>query len=318
MISSSVLGLSAAARYGAEPPLDPAELWTPALTRPVVVDGPGGQRLSLNTMDTGGDGPVLCLVHGLSSSLGFWEHNVLPLARAGYRVLGLDLPGFGGSDRPDASYTPPWYAAVLARWADQLGLARPTWVGHSMGGHILLWLASNAPDRVGRLVLAAPAGIETFREDAARWMRDYWHERRALETREEEVRANFERLVFNRLDAGVERLIRERVRMQRHPSFRDTSRAVSRCIDGMLSFPVAGRLHAVRAPTLLVFGTEDRLIPNPVFNPGRTEEIARAGARAMPGCRLSLVPGAGHMVQHDDPDAFHAAVLGFLSETANR
>lgn len=317
MIPASELGMrGAVARYADRPPLDPDDLVVPGprLRVPVKV---GRNDVVVNSLDTGGDGPVVALVHGLSSTMGFWHFQVPWLVSRGFRVLALDLPGFGASDRPDAAGPPPWYAALLAAWSDALGLQPALWMGHSMGGHVLLSLALAAPARVPRLALSAPAGLETFSPEAAQWMRDFWHPHRASEATEVEVRLNFTQLVFNRLDgapgAHVEQLLEERVRVQRHPSFAAWSRAVSRCIAGMLNHPVAHRLGEIQAPTLVIFGDQDRMIPNPVFNKHlRTADLARAACAAMPAAQMALLPGAGHMPHHDDPAGFHAALEPFL------
>ena len=134
-----------------------------------------------------------------------------------------------------------------------------------------------------------------------------------MEAKEEELRATFTQVVFNKPDEGVERLLRERVQMGRHPSFQGTSVAVSRSIAGMVDHPVLDRLGEIRAPTLIVFGSEDRMIPNPVFTGGRTRAIAEAGQRAIAGSQLVLLKGAGHTVHHDDPEGFNEAMDWFLT-----
>jgi pimeloyl-ACP methyl ester carboxylesterase len=312
-------------RYSALPPIGPEQLWAPLPVSHVQVPLPDGLVVDVAMIDSwggaasgpGADLPPVVLVHGLSSYMGFWEHQVQALAQD-RRVLALDLPGFGASGKPDAPYTPPWYADVLWAWLDALQVPEAVLVGHSMGGQISITASLSHPERVDRLVLSAPAGIETFQKGAADWMKDYWHEERATHAREEELRATFEGLVFNRKDEGVERMLEERVRMAATPSFRGTSVAVSRAVAGMLDHPVAARLGEVQVPTLLIFGTDDRMIPNPVFNGGRTRAVAEAGRDAIPGAQLVLLPGAGHTVHHDDPQGFNEAVRSFLREPRPR
>jgi pimeloyl-ACP methyl ester carboxylesterase len=298
--------LGCAPRYAGLEPITPAALTTPLPMQYVTVDG-----MQLAYVDSGGEGPVLLLVHGLSSSLSFWELQVQSLA-TDYRVIALDLPGYGASDRPDAPYTPPWFAEVAVHFLDELGLQQVTWVGHSMGGQIGLHAALMYPERLQRLVLAAPAGIETFSRGEADWMKGWWHESRALEADEPAIRTSFTQLVFNRRSELVERWIEERVRLRDTDAFRGTSVAVSRSIAGMLDHPVRARLSELALPVLIVFGTDDHMIPNPIFHGGRTAHVARQGRDEIPGAELVLVPGAGHGVQHDAPTEFDAAVRAFL------
>ncbi|MEY3213270.1 MAG: hypothetical protein RIT28_3751 [Pseudomonadota bacterium] len=297
-------------RYAELPPMSPAELATPLPVQRAVVNG-----VNIAYIDSGGEGEVIVLIHGLSSTIGFWERQVQPLSAAGYRVLALDLPGFGASGRPDAPYTPPWYAALIRAWLDGLGVGSAHLVGHSMGGQIAMTMALETPDRVQSLILSAPAGIERFTPGEAEWMKTYWTETRTLEASEQDVRANFTMLAFNRYDEGVERLIQERVRMSSTPEFKGTSVAVSRCVAGMVDYPVADRLGEIQTPTLILFGEDDHMIPNPIFHGGRTKTVALAGQDGIPGSELVLISKAGHTVHHDAPDAFNAAVLEFLEST---
>lgn len=314
MIPAFLMGMMShafgAPRYHDRPPLEPAELQTPLPVQHIDIDGVDIAYIDSGA-GAGGKELPLVFIHGLSSYMGFWEYQIPALAD-GRRVLALDLPGFGASGRPDAPYTPPWYAQVVDAWLGAIGIERAVVVGHSMGGQIAMTLTLDWPSRVGGLILSAPAGIETFSPGAAAWMKSYWTENRAMESREEEIRANFEALVFNRRDAGVERLIGERVRMMKTAAFRGTSVAVSRCIAGMVDYPVYDRLGEIAAPTLVIYGTDDHMIPNPVFTGGATRAIGRRAQEAIPGAELVMIPGGGHTVHHDEPEAFNAAVNAFL------
>ncbi|MEQ1567541.1 MAG: alpha/beta fold hydrolase [Myxococcota bacterium] len=297
-----------APRYAALGPIAPTDLWTPLPVQHVTVDG-----VDVAYVDSGGAGTPVVLIHGLSSTIGFWEHQIAALAQ-NHRVLALDLPGFGASARPDAPYDPPWYAGVVAGWMDAVGVPSAAVVGHSMGGQVAITLALDHPQRVDALVLSAPAGIETFDPGAASVLKRYYTENRAYDTTEDELRYAFCGLAFGRVDDGVERLLMERVRMRGTPALRGTSVAVSRAIAGMLDHPVRDRLDQIAAPTLVVFGTDDRMIPNPLLNGGRTTTVAREAERAIPGAKLVLIQRGGHTVHHDAPDVFNRAVETFLSE----
>jgi pimeloyl-ACP methyl ester carboxylesterase len=300
--------LACAPRYGSLAAMGPEDLHTPMPRQHLEVNG-----VDIAYVDSGGDKPALVFVHGLSSYTAFWEHQLGAFTDT-HRVLALDLPGYGASGRPDAPMTPPWYAETVVAWLDALQIEQFTLVGHSMGGQISLTVALDHPERVQALVLSAPAGLERFEPGAARWMKDYWHEGRALHAGEAEVRTSFVAAVFNKTDEGVERLIEERVRMGKHEAFQGTSVAVSRSIAGMFDHPVVDRLGAITAPTLLVFGTDDHMIPNPIFTGGTTRSVAQSGRDAIPGARLILVPGAGHTVHYEAPDDFNRAVADFLRE----
>jgi pimeloyl-ACP methyl ester carboxylesterase len=298
----------AAPRYQDAPALPPEGLWTPLPVGHVDVGG-----IDVAVQDSGGDGPVVLLVHGLSSYGSYWARVIEALPARGTRVIAVDLPGYGASGR-DASwpYTPPWYATVLVGLLDTLDVERAAVIGHSMGGQIALTLALDAPDRVSALVLSAPAGFERFRPGERALLTGWWTPSRAMDTPEVEVRAAFTTAAFATQDDLVERWIEERVRLGRHPAFAGTSLAVSRSIAGMLDHPVWDRLPEIGVPTRVVFGTRDAMIPNPVLHGGTTRSVAEAGTARIPGATLVMIPGAGHTVHHDAPAAFLDAAWTLL------
>ncbi|MEZ4237353.1 MAG: alpha/beta hydrolase [Myxococcota bacterium] len=304
MIPTLLAALWACApRYAFLPPIAPTDL---KAALPLQRD----DDLGIAYVDSGGDGPVLLFVHGLSSSLSFWDRQLVAFA-GDYRVVAVDLPGYGASDRPDAPCTPPWYADQVVALLDDLGIERVTWVGHSMGGQIGMHAVLRHPERIDRLVLAAPAGFERFTLGEGAWMKRYFTEGRALEADEPAIRANFHN-VFAVQDDLTERWIEERVRLAKTEAFAGTSVAVSRSVAGMLDFPVYDRLPEITLPVLIVYGTRDALIPNPIFHGGRTRGVGELGLERLPDAELVMIPGAGHGVQHDAPEAFDAAMRGFL------
>lgn len=295
-------------RYTRLGPMSPRELTAPLPTERLRLG-----ELGLCTIDAGprDAGTPLLFVHGLSAWMQFWKHQ-LPALSADHRVLALDLPGFGASDSPDAPYTPPWFADVLRRLLDAKGIDRVDLVGHSMGGQIGLQLALDCPDRVRRLALVAPAGLETFNPAAVAMMKAFWTEGRAAATPEAEVRRNMVSAVFARTDDDVERLIEERVRIGQHPRFRLTSRAVARSIHGMLDHPLRHRLGEISAPVLLAVGGRDALIPNRLFSQTSLRALVDDAVRDLPRAEVVWLDDAGHTAHHDMPAAFNRALRRFV------
>jgi pimeloyl-ACP methyl ester carboxylesterase/sugar lactone lactonase YvrE len=102
--------------------------------------------------------PPVVFLHGLNDSHLTWSQIAPELARD-RKVLVLDLPGHGLSDRPDAGYELAWYTQLVASWMSALGLSQVDIVGHSLGGGIALMLLRVCRGRIRRLVLAAPGGL---------------------------------------------------------------------------------------------------------------------------------------------------------------
>ena len=145
--------------------------------------------------DSGGPGEVILFHHGYTGSHDSWPPIVEEL-RGEFRCVMMDARGAGDSSHPDDGYTIEQYAADVIGLADALGIDRFTYVGHSMGGGIGMWLGLEHADRLDRLVLVTPVGSggiavpSGMREAAAQ----LWHER------------------------NVDELVRQRIAARRGPS----------------------------------------------------------------------------------------------------
>ena len=148
-------------------------LWTPDLERAelagrygapsaqsVVVDG-----LTVYYKDSGPkDAPALLFLHGFGSSLQTWDDWSAKLDPQ-YRVIRLDLPGFGLTGaHPAQDYSEATDVAILTHFVDKLGLNQFSVIGHSMGGKMAWSLAASQPDRVQALVLMAPDGFPEVKD----------------------------------------------------------------------------------------------------------------------------------------------------------
>jgi pimeloyl-ACP methyl ester carboxylesterase len=106
-----------------------------------------------------GAGPAIVMVHGLGANLTHFEHVAPPLVNAGFRVCGLDLPGFGLSGKPRRDYSIRWLSGAVTALMDHLGIPSATLAGHSLGGLVVADAALHDATRVERLVLISSAGL---------------------------------------------------------------------------------------------------------------------------------------------------------------
>src|SRR5205823_13755794 len=104
-------------------------------------------------------GTPVIFIHGLGASLYAWRKNLAPVMAAGFRVVALDLRGFGSSDKPAHGYTNAAYARLVVALMDSLHLPDAVLVGHSMGGEIAAEVAIAFPTRVRGLVLIDAVGL---------------------------------------------------------------------------------------------------------------------------------------------------------------
>lgn len=260
-----------------------------------------------------GDGPkTLVLIHGLGSYMPVWSRNLDTLARY-YRVVAIDLPGYGKSSKENYRYSMAFFARVVDRVITLLKIQHPVLVGHSMGGQIAMTHALLFPGRAEALVLVDPAGFETFGEGEGSWLAEAVT-KEAVEATPPEAVYNNVAVNFHDMPKEARFMVDDRLRVIGGPDFDAYAYAVSRSVYAMIHEPVAKKLDRITVPTLVVFGADDRLIPNPILHGGTTKEVAEAGVSRLKHARLVVVPRAGHMVQFERPDVFDALVLDFLAK----
>lgn len=268
-------------------------------SRFVTVDG-----LRLHYLEGGSGDPVL-LLHGWPTSSFLWR-NVAPEIATQNRVLALDLPGFGTSDKPlDVSYSFRFFANVLDGFLNAVGVDRVSLVVHDLGGPIGLYWASQHPERLQRLALlntlvysnpswavvlfamatrlpllnsfmASPAGLRL-----AMWIgsSDSAH------VTDEVMRGVQE--PFETADARTALL---KAGQGLHPAgFKDIERV----------------LPTLRIPVRAIYGEQDWILPD-------VAETMKRVADDLPQTQITALPGCGHFLQEDQPEEVGKLLAGFL------
>lgn len=282
------------------------------LSYPMPVSHLNVDGIEVAFSDAGVGEPTLLLIHGLGSYMPVWQRNVDALAER-HRVVAIDLPGYGKSDKRNFDYSMKFYARVVDRVIDTLALKDVVLVGHSMGGQIAITHALRYPGKARALVLVAPAGFERFGSGEGPWLAEAVDKDYVAKTPAEAVYANVA-VNFWSMPKEARFMVDDRLKVIGGPDFDAYAYAVARSVYAMVHEPVIDRLGEIKVPTLVLFGADDGLIPNPVLHGGSTRAIAEAGTARIPRARLVLVPRAGHMVQFERPAEFDAAVLDFLKE----
>ncbi len=262
----------------------------------------------------GGATPVI-LVHGLGSSLKFWRYQIDALADKGYRVIAVDLPGYGKSDKPASfPYTMEAMADVVLEVATSLHADRPVVIGHSMGGQTALSFAARFPDKLRALVLTSPAGFEPFSTREKDWFSRVFSTRLVKKATEYQIWGSIRAQNFQRWKPEYEWMIEERVRLAKTPEFDAYAYANVRTVAGLTNNDfVRGSLDKITVPTLIVFGEDDGLIPNPFLHGGSAADLMEVGHKGIKGSELTALPGCGHMIQIDCSAEYNAAVEKFLA-----
>ncbi|MDW8466212.1 MAG: alpha/beta fold hydrolase [Chloroherpetonaceae bacterium] len=263
-----------------------------------------------------GNGTPLVLIHGLASNAGFWRYNLADLRQRGFRVIALDLPGYGKSGKAYSTpYSMQFFAETVRALLQHLGIQKAVWVGHSMGGQISLTAALLFPEAIEKMVLLSPAGFEAFKEGEGNWLRNSVTPDFVKKTPPERIRANIVANFYN-WDDKWEWMVEERTRLVSSDEFDRFAYAVWKSVGAMLDGYVWDRLHLISTPTLVIAGENDNLIPNPFLHGGRTREVMEQGTAAMKNAKLAMVPECGHMIQMEKSELVNQLIAEFARSTA--
>ncbi len=268
--------------------------------------------VSIAYMDTEVGNEIIVLIHGLGSYGPAWTHNIEALSEQ-YRVIVPDLPGYGMSSKNLHPVSLSAFADAISELLNQLDIEKVTLAGHSMGGQIAMTLALENPGLVEKLVLVAPAGIETFNAQQATMLKSFVTPASVCNTTKEQTRANY-RLNFYQMPKSAQFMIEDRLAMEKRRDFEQYCESVSGSVAAMLDEPVFDHLAEITQPTLIIFGANDALIPNKYLNPTlTTQQIAKTAEEKIPNSRSILIENAGHFVQLEKPAATNKAILEFLN-----
>ncbi len=246
-------------------------------------------------VDAGTGSPVI-LLHGLADDIGVWESAIAPLA-AKYRVVALDQIGFGRSDKPLLNYRVSTFVDFLDGFLNELKIERASLVGNSLGGWVAASFALAHPQRVDRLVLCDAAGYAAVSKTM---------DPRALSALRLASREDIRYL--GPLTFRDKRFYEDvDLAFKQHVSAGDNY-TVNQLLDSMIRGEdvLDNRLAAIKQPTLILWGREDRLIPL---------NFAERFHKEITGSQLRVIDSCGHMPQVECPKEFVTAVLDFLNDT---
>jgi len=288
-----------------------AWLWTPDKSRAILeaknlnapTDYLDVEALRLHFRDTGPrNSAAIIMLHGFGSSLHTWE----PWARGlsdEYRVVRYDLPGFGltGPD-PTGDYSEERGMRVLASLMDKLSIRRANLIGNSIGGMLAWNFAARHPDRVDKLILISPDGFASPGYEYGKApsvpllvrLMKYALPRAFIKTNLALAYANSDHLTDATVDRYYELMLAPGVRGAMIARMEQTKRV-----------PPEPLLKSIKAPTLIIWGQHDNLIP--VSN-------SADYMKALPQAKLVILPNLGHVPQEEDPTGSLQPVRAFLDQ----
>ncbi|MDB4943322.1 MAG: hydrolase, alpha/beta fold family [Labilithrix sp.] len=245
--------------------------------------------------------PTVVLVHGFASSLDAWA-TVTPVLAKTYRVIAMDLKGFGWSDRPEGDYSPDAQAKLVLHLLEQRGVTRAMFVAHSWGSSVVLAAALRAPERVSKIALYDAWVYEEQLPTFFHWSRAagvgealfglYYTQRS-----DERIALAFydQKFVTEALVENVQGQIQR-------PG---TVAAALAAVRGQDYEGAQERYHRIDKPVMLLWGREDLVTP---------VKYGERLVRDLPNAKLTVYPRCGHFPMIEAANASNRDLLAYLAE----
>jgi pimeloyl-ACP methyl ester carboxylesterase len=288
---------------------------------PLVNDG---EELRMAYMDVAAaqpNGRIAVLLHGRNFPSSYWAPVIKTLNDAGYRVVVPDQIGFGKSSKPDRELHFDTLARNTIALLDYLQIPKADIVAHSLGGMLAVRIARAYPDRVNRLVLTAPIGLEDYRIYVPPIPTEKILEsedRLTAEGYRKQLETNYSlKLPPERVTPFID----SRFNIKGSAEYPRWLRAFVSSGQMIYREPVVHEIPLLSQPTLFIMGADDHNAPGRPNAPealrpkmGQNAELAKSLASLMPDARAEVIPDTGHLVFLEAPVKYNELLLDFLGK----
>jgi pimeloyl-ACP methyl ester carboxylesterase/uncharacterized damage-inducible protein DinB len=264
----------------------------------VVVDG---LRFAYVDINPEGGAPVVFL-HDIASDLDLFARAYEQLSPE-RRVVGIDLLGFGKSDKPRLDDAVSTLRELMPKLLTVLDVERASLVGHGYGAQLAALVAADHPERVDRLVLSAPLGARALSDEERSTALQLFGYDALIDMNGQARHAWYESMV-SRWNERLDEEVRLRNELARSIQFRQWAHGVEDAAESALRHPISKALGQIEAPTLVVWGVDDPIAPF---------ADAAAVRDGIPGARLEPIEKCGHLSALERPAAYFDSIATFLA-----
>lgn len=282
------------------------------MTFPVEKSVSLSDDLNISYFQEGTGESVVIFIHGLGSNKKAWT-NVMPHLSDQHTLFAIDLPKYLDSD--DVSKIGmKHYSECVLLFMDKLNIQNATICGHSMGGQIATHFALSNPNRTEKLILLAPAGLEAFNDDDKKWFETYVTKAFYLSQSDSQIARNFDINFYgDTIPESASFMLDERLALKENKvRYEKYAAYIIACIQSMLSEPVVSLLPQLKTETLVVFGQNDRLIPNTILHSNLSVDDVLEVATQIPKVKTLKLDRAGHFIQWDRPKELSDIITQFI------
>ncbi|MDB5060866.1 MAG: alpha/beta hydrolase [Mucilaginibacter sp.] len=261
------------------------------------------------------NGKTIMLFHGKNFGGYYWTNVIQALSAKGYRVIVPDQVGFGKSSKPFIHYSFHQLARFNKQLLDSLGIQSITLMGHSMGGMLATRFSLMYPERVQKLLLEDPIGLEDYRtfvpyNSAAD---DYKTE---LKTTYEIVKKYYETSYFVKWKPEYDYLVKIGAGVSKSADFPRYAMVAALTFEMIYEQPVCYEFGLLKVPTVLFIGKEDKTIVGKALlsdeekaKHGQYKVLGPETAKKIPGCKLIEFDNCGHIPHIEVADKFLKVLL---------
>jgi pimeloyl-ACP methyl ester carboxylesterase len=283
-------------------PLSPMDAKYPYAVKSVAVNGN-----KVAYIDEG-KGQTIVFIHGVSTTLASFDVLFPVFIKKGYRVIAIDLLGYGKSDKPDITYSVPFHAETVIALIKQLGLKDAVMVGHSMGGAISLYAMLKEPDLFRSMVLLTPGGLNEYTASTVFYFKssyNYVYGNRFSDLKT--ARKYYHETVYA-WNPAMDEFLKTRERMMIHPEWIKVQKTIkdSSLSTMLIAKEILPKIGAIKQPVLVLLAANDSLVPTKIVKDNiekRTKEW-----------KIEVFNQCGHMIQYDQKEKVIQQMLEFLSK----
>jgi pimeloyl-ACP methyl ester carboxylesterase len=263
------------------------------------------------------NGKTVVLLHGKNFNGYYWKDVIVCLAKEGYRVIVPDQVGWGHSDKPQIHYSFHLLAKNTATLLDSLKVKKVILVGHSMGGMLASRFAMLYPDKVEKLVLENPIGLEDYKR--------FIPYRTTEELTNNEITATYQsykkyqQSYYPVWKQEYEQYVEAQAAVLSDPAFSLIAKVNALTYQMIYEQPVCYEWDRINAPTLLIIGQEDRtvvgkdkLTEQQKKQYGQYPALGKKTKESIRNATLAELPGIGHIPHIEDNAIFCNYLLAFL------